>query len=169
MSAIAKEVGIKTPSLYAHFESKQKLYFTVYEEVQAEHVRRLESLIESLKAQDVGTKLYTILSETCRNYLLDEEKAAFLKRAMLFPPSSLQQELQQRFMEAEKKQSAVYREIFEAAIQEGKIAGRDADDLLAAYYCLLDGSFVQMFYYGPVQFQQRLQSVWSIFWEGITR
>ncbi|MBD2863714.1 TetR/AcrR family transcriptional regulator [Paenibacillus oceani] len=169
LSAIAKEVGIKTPSLYAHFESKEKLYFAVYEEVQAEHVRRLEALIESVREEDTGTKLYTILSETCRNYLLDEEKAAFLKRAMLFPPSSLQDELQQRFMEAEKRQTAVYRGIFEAAIEEGSIADRDADDLLAAYYCLLDGSFVQMFYYGPVQFQQRLRSVWSIFWEGITR
>ncbi|PYI57137.1 TetR/AcrR family transcriptional regulator [Paenibacillus flagellatus] len=169
LSAIAKEVGIKTPSLYAHFESKEKLFFAVYEDVQDEHARKLEALIESVRLEPTETKLYRILSETCRNYLLDEEKAAFLKRAMLFPPSSLASELQARFLEAERKQSSFLRGVFESGIREGTIRERDPDDLLAAYYCLLDGSFVQMFYYGPERFRERLQSVWSMFWESVSR
>ncbi|WP_246131960.1 TetR/AcrR family transcriptional regulator [Paenibacillus hemerocallicola] len=169
LSAIAKEVGIKTPSLYAHFESKERLFFAVYEDVQDEHVRRLEELIESVRSEPLETKLYRILSETCRNYLLDEEKAAFIKRSMLFPPARLEEELQQRFLQAESKQSAFLRDIFKAGVRDGTIKDREAEDLLAAYYCLLDGSFVQMFYYGPQRFHERLQSVWTIFWEGITR
>lgn len=169
LSAIAGEVGIKTPSLYAHFESKERLFFAVYEEVLDEHARRLEALIESVRSEPLEAKLYRILSETCRNYLLDEEKAAFIKRSMLFPPARLEEELQRRFVQAESKQSAFLRDIFEAGVRDGTIKNRDTEDLLAAYYCLLDGAFVQMFYYGPQLFHDRLQSVWTIFWEGITR
>ncbi|TMV47587.1 TetR/AcrR family transcriptional regulator [Paenibacillus mesophilus] len=169
LSAIAGEVGIKTPSLYAHFESKERLFFAVYEEVLNEHARRLEALIESVRSEPLEAKLYRILSETCRNYLLDEEKAAFIKRSMLFPPAQLEEELQRRFVQAESKQSAFLRDIFEAGVRDGTFKNRDTEDLLAAYYCLLDGAFVQMFYYGPQLFHDRLQSVWTIFWEGITR
>ena len=167
LSAIAKEVGIKTPSLYAHFASKEQLFFAVYEDVLDEHAERLEALIESVRSEPLERKLYRILSETCRNYLLDEEKAAFIKRSMLFPPARLEGELQSRFLQAESKQSAFLREIFEDGVRDGTLKQKDVDDLLSVYYCLLDGSFVQMFYYGPQHFHERLQSIWAIYWEGI--
>lgn len=169
LSAIAKEVGIKTPSLYAHFESKEQLFFAVYEDVLEEHTRRLEALIESVRAEPLETKLYRILAETCNNYLLDEEKAAFMKRSMLFPPAQLEEELQKRFLHSESKQSAFLRDIFQSGVRDGTLHNHRVEDMLAAYYCLLDGSFVQMFYYGPQMFQERLQNVWTIFWNGITR
>ncbi|MDF2725734.1 MAG: TetR family transcriptional regulator [Paenibacillus sp.] len=168
LSAIAKEVGIKTPSLYAHFESKEQLFFSVFDDVMEEQAQRLEKLIESVRGEPLERKLYLILAETCSNYLLDEDKAAFVKRSMLFPPAHLEQELQARFLLAEAKQSAFLRELFEAGVREGTLSSHRADDMLAAYYCLLDGSFVQMLYYGPKLFQERLQTVWTIFWRGIT-
>nr|WP_277619947.1 TetR/AcrR family transcriptional regulator [Listeria aquatica] len=35
---MAKRAGIKTPSIYAHFESKEELYLTIYREVMHEEL-----------------------------------------------------------------------------------------------------------------------------------
>ncbi|UUZ83400.1 TetR/AcrR family transcriptional regulator [Paenibacillus sp. P26] len=51
LSEIAKEVGIRTPSIYAHFSSKDDLFMAVFEDVLAEHSMRLERLIERLKGR----------------------------------------------------------------------------------------------------------------------
>ena len=49
---IAEAVGIKTPSLYAHFPSKEALYQAVYAEVIVDHTAFFDELVrtEGLKA-----------------------------------------------------------------------------------------------------------------------
>lgn len=92
-----------------------------------------------------------------------EEKITFLKRAMLFPPAFLKERLRQKFMESEESLSRVLRALFTEGIEAGIIRRERIEDLLASYYCLLDGSFIQMFYYGRQQFEERLQSVWRMY------
>lgn len=167
LSEIAKEVGIKTPSLYAHFKSKEDLYFAIFEDVIQEHLEHVAVMEKLVEGKSIHDKLYTLLQDSCQTYLSSELSITFLKRAMLFPPESLQQELQRRFPESETALSAVLTVIFEEGIQEGILRRAPIGELLASYYCLLDGTFVQRHYYDRDDFERRIQSIWRLYWQGI--
>jgi len=169
LSDIAKEVGIKTPSLYAHFRSKEELFFSVFDDVLQEQSSRTKELIASIQSTTTEDMLYTILKHSCDDYLLGEEKVTFLKRAMLFPPAFMQDQLHRRFMESEQTITDELRDIFRAAISEGIVREEPLEDLIASYLCLMDGCFLQLFYYGRHDFERRLACVWRIFWDGITK
>ncbi|WP_308862026.1 TetR/AcrR family transcriptional regulator [Paenibacillus radicis (ex Xue et al. 2023)] len=168
LSDIAKEVGIKTPSLYAHFKSKEELFMKLFEDVLLEQSCRTQQLIDSLKACSVEQTLFRILQDSCDNYLLSEEKITFIKRVMLFPPAFLQEKIHQKFLETERALTDSLQMIFKKGILEGTVKEEPVEDLIASYLCLMDGSFLQLFYYGKEYFESRLQSIWRIYWDGIT-
>ncbi|MFB6365006.1 TetR/AcrR family transcriptional regulator [Paenibacillus elgii] len=167
LSEIAKEVGIKTPSLYAHFKSKEELFLTVYDDCLAEHASRVRQMTDKLTGLGTEQKLQTILLDVCRTYLLSEEYATFLKRTMLFPPSALQEVLRERFAASEEQLTELLRMVFEEGMASGILRREHSEDLTASFYCLLDGSFLQQFYYRPDDWEHRLKAVWSIYWKGI--
>lgn len=167
LSEIAKEVGIKTPSLYAHFKSKEELFLAVYDDCLAEHASRVRLLTDKLAGLGTEQKLRTILLDVCRTYLLSEEFATFLKRTMLFPPNALQEVLRERFAASEEQLTGLLRKIFEEGIASGVLRRERPEDLIASFYCLLDGSFLQQFYYRPDDWEHRLKAVWGIYWKGI--
>jgi AcrR family transcriptional regulator len=167
LSEIAREVGIKTPSLYAHFSSKEDLFRAVFDNVIQEQYEKITAMEHLITEMSVHDKLYTIFHNACRTYLLSEENVTFLKRAMLFPPVSLQEELRERFAASEEALSVVLKKIFNEGIETGMIRHEQVEDLLASYYCLIDGAFIQQYYYAQGDFEQRMQSVWRMYWQGI--
>jgi len=168
LSDIAKEVGIKTPSLYAHFRSKEELFLNLFQDVLHEHAARIDQLISSIGHYSIEQMLYTILRDSCDNYLLDEQKITFLKRAMLFPPAFLHEQLRAQFIATERLLTDRLSVLFSDAIQKGLIRDEPVQELLASYLCLMDGCFLQLFYYGRDRFEQRLACVWRIYWDGIS-
>ncbi|NOU93876.1 TetR family transcriptional regulator [Paenibacillus sp. LMG 31456] len=168
LSDIAKEVGIKTPSLYAHFRSKEELFMKLFEDVLLEQSCRTQQLIDSLNNYSVEQTLFRILQDSCDNYLLSEEKITFIKRVMLFPPAFLQEQIHRKFLETESTLTDSLQKIFTEGIRKGTIKEEPIEDLVASYLCLMDGSFLQLFYYGKEYFESRLQSIWRIYWDGIT-
>ncbi|PZE20711.1 TetR/AcrR family transcriptional regulator [Paenibacillus xerothermodurans] len=167
LSEIAKAVGIKTPSLYAHFNSKEQLFLAVFEDLLQEQLTRIRGLEQLLGNMSIEERLYTILQDASQSYLLGEEGITFLKRAMLFPPAALQSELRARFAVSEAALSSILANIFTEGMRNGSIRQQRSEDLLASFYCLLDGAFIQQFYYARADFEQRLQSIWRIYWQGI--
>lgn len=168
LSEIAKEVGIKTPSLYAHFRSKDDLFLAVFEDCLAEHTTRMATLMERLQGRTIEEQLYTVIHDACRSYLLSEEQMTFLKRVMLFPPAPLQETLRERFSASEGQLNGLLTALFTEGMNSGLLRHERPEDLIASFYCLLDGSFIQQFYYKSEDWEQRLDTVWKIYWKGIT-
>ncbi|MNN54770.1 hypothetical protein D3C81_1696040 [compost metagenome] len=67
----------------------------------------------------------------------------------------------------EQRSAVFYRAIFDEGMVKGEIRKQQADSLLSAYYCLLDGIAMQMFFYEQEEFERRLKDIWDIFWAGI--
>lgn len=168
LSQIAKKAGIKPPSIYAHFDGKEDLFLSVFEDVLWEDVQYVKQLLEKQTDLSVEEKLYQILWGIFHFYLQNEEKAVFLKRVMLFPPSFLEKgELHKRFMASEQALSEILRSIFNEGMAKGIIRQHEVEDLIASFYCLVDGLFMQFYYYGKDEAERRLQKAWGIFWAGI--
>ncbi|MCZ8523577.1 TetR/AcrR family transcriptional regulator [Paenibacillus caseinilyticus] len=169
LSEIAKEVGIKTPSFYAHFRSKESLLLHLYDEVLQDRVDAVRRLMNRLESAPPSERLFRILVLFCHGEDLSEEKLLFLKRLTLFPPPTLEQEIKARFLASERLLSNPLGGIFQEAAALGEIRPTPSDELLASYYCLIDGCFVQRFYYPPQEAEHRLTLAWRIFWNGIKR
>ncbi|MFC7391900.1 TetR/AcrR family transcriptional regulator [Scopulibacillus cellulosilyticus] len=167
LSEIASGVGIKKPSLYAHFKSKEDLFLSVFGDVLEDNVKSVKEFIEPYKKDSVEIKLREFLYGTCRYYFTHEDEVALLKRAMLFPPEGLKDKLQDQFLTFEKNTDILLKKFFTEGIEKGVIREEPIDRLLAAYYCLQDGLFIQMFYYSKAHFEEKMESVWHIFWKGI--
>ncbi|WP_139492014.1 TetR/AcrR family transcriptional regulator [Brevibacillus dissolubilis] len=167
LADIAKGVGIKKPSIYNHFASKDDLFLTLLDEAFQTEMKSFQSFAETEIAQmeSVEEQLFAILEFYSGRYQSDEMQ--FFKRVVFFSPEEMKQAIHTKFMEMEGVQSSFLKPVFEAGIAAGTIKPRDTDDLLGAYYCLLDGLFTQSHYYDRETYQKRLQVAWGFFWEGI--
>lgn len=158
---IAKEVGIKTPSLYNHFQSKEELFLSIFEEVNWKIIGQTKDIIERIEYDSTYDKLYNVLNGMLEFYVQNETMTLFLKRNMLFPPDSLKEKLSMKFLEAEALLSGVVTSIFTDGIKAGIIRPTNIETLLATYYCILDGMFMQINYYGADEAKARFKHVWE--------
>ena len=165
LSKIAKCVGIKKPSLYAHFASKEDLFFSILQKVNRDYRGFLEMQVQQYRELSTESQLYRLLKDHTR-YLENEDLGLLFKRFMLFPPLVLKETFNEQFIQSEEALTNVLIEI----VKEGKSRGdiqADPNEVIDAYICLLDGTFEQLFYYSEVEHEQRLQNAWRIFWRGI--
>jgi TetR/AcrR family transcriptional regulator, cmeABC operon repressor len=169
LSAIAEAVGIKKASIYSHFDGKEALFLEIFEDVLIEEITNGKILMDKVENKGPKEQLYDVFQYTYRVYEEEREKFAFWKRAMLFPPEFLREQLQVKFINYEKQWSLLLSRAFQQAIQQNLIQKKDIDELLAAFYCLIDGLFIELHYYGRKRYRERAESVWHTFWLGIEK
>lgn len=168
LAEIAKGVGIQKPSIYNHYKSKEEIFLTIYKKILWNHIEDVRRLMEGIKDASSEEQLKRILLLTAQDYIDDEEKTTFLRRAVVFPPESLKELVNEEFLLSEEALSAILRSIFTRGIEAKEIREENIEDLIIAYYCLLDGIFIELCFYGTEEMVPRLQNIWKIFWAGIS-
>lgn len=161
LSDIASGVGIKKPSLYAHFKNKEDLFLGVIHKVTIDYNQFFENSAEELKDELPEEQLYHLLLKNTE-YLRNDELGLIFKRMMLFPPESLKDEIYRMFAKSEEVMKSVIKSIL---MQIDKL--EDWEQVFDAYLCLLDGVFEQVFYYSPEEHQKRLENSWALFIDGV--
>jgi TetR/AcrR family transcriptional regulator, biofilm operon repressor len=167
MTEIAKAVGIKKPSIYAHYENKQEIFLSIIEELSSVYVAKFKEEIDKYRNLSVEEQLYSVLEST-RLFFQHEDLGLFLKRMLLFPPHELEGHLLKRYEEFENQLLQIIRELFEKGIAAGEIHHRDVDELIDAYIHILDSCFIQLFDPDDGLVKKRLKAAWSFFWRSIS-
>ncbi|AZV62545.1 TetR/AcrR family transcriptional regulator [Peribacillus frigoritolerans] len=168
LSEIAKRVGIQKPSIYNHFKNKDDLFLCLFEEILEEHIQQVEQFVEEINTLSSEEKLKHILLDTCNYYKNHEDKATFLKRAMIFPPEHLKHILNESFLRSEESFSAILHAIFVEGIDKKEIRQGKVENLIMSYFCLIDGIFMEFSYYGKENMEPRIQNIWENFWYGLS-
>ncbi|WP_134705072.1 TetR/AcrR family transcriptional regulator [Ammoniphilus sp. YIM 78166] len=163
---IATGVGIKKPSIYNHFPSKEAIFTAILNEVLDRQLDRLETLMSDIADFSVEEKLRHIFQQFCEVFGTTQE-GLFWKRAIFFPPEPFKEEIKVKFMNFENKTDKLLGVLFEEGISQQKIRKLNLNILLASFYCFVDGLFVEHHYYEPEELKFRMEASWQVYWSGI--
>lgn len=167
LSSIAKEVGIKTPSIYAFYKSKEDVFMAVYKDLLEDYYSYIKDVMGKIKNSTVKEQLREILNGLSRYHLSQPEKTQAYTKLAFFLPPTLNSEIQKTFSEMEKDLCEMLESIFTEGMKREEIKAEPIEDLIASFLCMMDGLFLELLYYREEKFNRRLEQVWSIYWKGI--
>jgi len=166
LNEIASKVGIKKPSLYGYFSSKQELFLSVFDDL----LQQYELAVQQMIAEAENTALDQQLLILFRKYILwfagERTKSQFWNRALLFPPAEVKDELFRRILTIESQFLQKETEIIERLMDSGVIRKGEKDVVLLSIRSLRSG-LLSAFLINPDLEQGKIDNVWDQFWLGI--
>lgn len=157
---IAEAVGIKTPSLYAHFASKEALYAEVYAAVSVDHTSFFDELVRRSSEMEPLARLQHILGGIEAYYRDRPDLAEFSLRAAVTEYGPGGEQLRQIFLDSESTLAAAVRRTYEDGVAAGTFAAGDADGFTALVFVVMDGLFLQLTHYTPEVYRERFDQAW---------
>lgn len=169
LSEIAEKVGIKKPSIYAHYKNKEALFLSVVADMTASYAARWDEVIKQTQRLGVEKRLYTLMEETIRHFAREPLHVALWIRIWMFPPAGLKDELLQRMKDLHKRLEQDVTDMIQAGIEQGDVRRGQGNDMAFAYLSLIDGYLMRVICYGPGNYTAQTIDIWKCFWEGIRR
>lgn len=168
MSDIAGKIGIKTPSLYSHFESKDEIISMVLEREIAKIYNFFNATIDRLEnesAELILKKLFFSIFD----YFNAPGQLEILRRIPFIENETIKVKLTKIILEKEESFSLQVRKIIERGILSGEVR-KNADEgtlilYLSMIHGLLDAKLLQK--YTASQFNSHTLTVWDSFWSGM--
>lgn len=157
---IAEKVGIKTPSLYAHFPNKSALYEAVYNEVASEHSEFFGGLVDETSDLTPLERLHALLSGIETYYRVRPDLADFSLRAAVAESHPSGHGLRRIFLDSESSLIFAVQQSFDDGVASRQFAPGDTEEFSALFLMLMDGLFLQLTHYEPAVFRQRFELAW---------
>jgi AcrR family transcriptional regulator len=158
---IAEAVGIRTPSLYAHFPSKEALYAAVYAEVVADHTAFFDELVRASAGLDPLPRLRHLLGGIGVYYRDRHDEHEFSLRAAVDEYGPGGQQLREIFLDSESTLAAAVRRAYDDGVASGTFAAGDPDGFTALVFVVMDGLFLQLTHYAPDLYAERFEQAWG--------
>lgn len=165
---IADDCGIKKPSIYAHFASKEDLFMQVLKAVFQKQEDKIQQYFKDHASLPLEELLKGLLIRKLRDYHEDQE-AKFFLRMSFFPPNSLYDEvmgLVYPFLDNQEENLAAL--LASGCPVKGKIIQNPRQAALA-FITLMDGIDVETLYGGEERSTRRLEQAWPVYWLGVTK
>lgn len=165
---IAQKVGIKTPSIYSHFNSKEQLFLSIIKDLKLKERESLMKLVLELRKKPIDEVIRAFFY-----FYTDSNNIAswqiILKQILMHPPASLLQTLRKDFEELEKEISIQLSEFFQIGREEGWIKNEDTEQLISLFFTLIDGLLVEQNLYDSEKYEQRREEVWNLYRDFISQ
>ncbi|WP_277585070.1 TetR/AcrR family transcriptional regulator [Psychrobacillus antarcticus] len=167
LASIAKEVGIKTPSIYAFFKGKEDLFMAVYKDLLEDQFLYIKQSLSNMENAPIKDLLYQMAKDVCNYHLSQPGKTAAYMRLAFFPTNNLNDDVKKVFYDMEAFHYEILLRIFSQGVKQSIIRDQPVDDLIVSFLCLMDGIFLELFYYEEDKFKKRFEQIWNIYWNGI--
>ncbi|MFD2925104.1 TetR/AcrR family transcriptional regulator [Halobacillus naozhouensis] len=168
LTDIASKVGIKKPSLYNHFASKEEIFLEVLKEVAVKESKHFEAFAEKTGNQPIKQRLERVY-QFYVGHMANSTEGSFFKRFTFFPPEDFADEIKLVFLQVEEQANDIIRPIFQQGMKEGSLRQLPIEDILSAFYTLIDGLFLEENFYDEDTLAQREQASFKIFWLGVQK
>lgn len=167
MNEIAKLVGIKKASLYAHYKGKEELFFAIYEELEQEYVSLTQRIMSECEGCSAEDKLRQMFEQYVGYYARNPDIQAFWIQALFFTPSDVYSKF---YLQIKEYQTTVEKWIEEAiteGIRSGIIPNDDPAKMSFAYQTFREGLLNGIIFLPEMNREESIRSMWSYFWLGI--
>lgn len=158
MDDIAKAVGIRKASLYAHFEGKERIFSAIFEDILAEYTHTIGELT-AFSEEDAAARLERIFLSFIA-YCHNNPKMYFWDRYFYYPPAFMKDLIREKTLETEGLFLERIRWWMKRGIQGGMIRNQSADSMALAYYYLMVGLSMSVKLYDRERLLQDAQAAW---------
>lgn len=161
LNDIAAAAGMRKPSLYAHFTSKDDLFEAVFE-------RAVEA--ERLYVEDCFAQCDAVLPGARYSHCLGERyqlsaHLRFLLRTAFFPPQALRPIISAGFEGYLARLGEVFEQALGTCLPHLPAARRAL--YVDAYLGVVDSLSVELIYAGPEAYARRLRAMWAVFGDSL--
>ncbi|MFA9458310.1 hypothetical protein ACERJO_16285 [Halalkalibacter sp. AB-rgal2] len=87
---------------------------------------------------------------------------------LFFPPTALYEELRLKLEEYELLLKDSLASVIKSGIEDEVIRTEPVEDLVTAFLCAADGVMMQIHYVSDESFKQTAETMWRMFWFGIS-
>ncbi|GAA1314387.1 TetR/AcrR family transcriptional regulator [Leucobacter albus] len=158
---IAGDVGIKAPSIYAHFDNKQQLYIEVYERSIAEHREYFRALIAETATSEPLERLKRLLLGVPDFYRERPQLFKLHLRTTLSHNLGRERGIAEAFQVWDTELSATVSEAYLAGVSRGQLTSMPAEAFTSHFLALMDGLFLQKAYYSPAVYDAHVAQTWG--------
>jgi len=170
MADIAQKVGIKTPSLYSHFESKEEIISIV---IERETTRLCHYLIQTFDQLEHGSterklkKLYLSIFE----YFNTKGRLEILRRLPLIDQSMIRETSLETFHLQKGILSYKLDKLIKEGVSNGELREDASDGVVLLYLTMVQGLLdAKLLYkYSSGDMEKYILAAWNAYWNGIKK
>ena len=159
MDDIARAVGIRKASLYAHFDGKESIFRALFDDILAEYVRAIDELTRSSEESAPAALERVFL--TFIDYCYDNPKMYFWDRYFYYPPAFLRDYIREKTLETERLFLERIRRLMEQGAGNGEIRGGDTEGMTLSYYYLMIGLSMSVRMYDRETLLRAARAAWN--------
>ena len=159
MDDIARAVGIRKASLYAHFDGKESIFRALFYDILAEYERFIHGLTR-LSDETAPAALERVFLSFI-DYCYDNPKMYFWDRYFYYPPAFLRDFIREKTLETERLFLERIRRLMEQGAESGEIRGGDIEGMTLSYYYLMIGLSMSVRMYERADLMRDARAAWN--------
>lgn len=167
MAEIAAAVGIKKPSIYAHYSNKEALFLAVWEDLVNDYGRFVEEGLKATEGEPAEARLFHIFIQYGSHFARNTELAKLWTRFLMYPPENMREKIESEMLAVELFLMRNVAEIFADGMARGEIREANVEDLVASFSCLREGYLMWLKFLKAPADESKARALWNIFRRGI--
>lgn len=167
LADIAGEIGIKKPSIYAHYPGKMELFLTIVEQIRNNYAALWHRELAATVGQSPADRLKLLFEGICAYFLHDKVQLEFFIRLWTFPPADCATQALDPLKMVHKEIFDEVAAIFQAGEATGLFRKQQENEMVHSYFCLLDGYLVRAICSPGYDYEKMLSAIAGSFVDSI--
>ena len=156
---IARAVGIRKASLYAHFDGKTSIFLNVFEDILEEYSRTVDAL--TAPSEEGALSALERIFLTFIDYCHDNRKMYFWDRYFYYPPECVKDSIVPKTIETQEDFLERILWWMERGVARGELRAQPVTNLALSYYYLMIGLSMSVRMYDREEMLREARSAWE--------